>query len=147
MSTKFFKIISVGVLALALTVLTGGLANAVVTLNATTVSSDVALTLTGAAASTWSLSTGALTVNSGATAALTLDSGTTGAVNLGTGAAAKTITIGNNTTSTGLVLTAGTGGIDVTSTAAAADVLDISAASLTTAENSEVILFSNSLPT
>ena len=68
MSTKFFKIISVGVLALALTVLTGGVANATVTLNATSVPSDVALTLTGGAASTWSTSVGALTLTSAAAA-------------------------------------------------------------------------------
>src|SRR3989344_4627964 len=134
MSTKFFKIISVGTLALALAIFTGGVARAITTVNANAVTNDGALTITGAAASTWSLSAGALTVNSGATAALTLDSGTTGAVNLGTGASAKTITIGNNTTSTGIVFTSGTGGIDITSTAAIADVLDISAASLTTAD-------------
>jgi|GEM_PF-3303676 len=120
MSTKFFKIISVGVLALALAVFTGGIANAVVTLNATTVSSDVALTLTGAATSVWSLSGAgaALTINSGGAAALTLDSGTTGAVNLATGASAKTITIGNNATTTSLALTSGTGSQTFTSSVA-----------------------------
>jgi hypothetical protein len=81
------------------------------------------LTITGNAASTWSTtsgnltiqagsgtvslgsstvfsSTGALTVNSGAATALTVDSGTTGALNLGTSSNAKTITLGNNTGAT-----------------------------------------------
>jgi hypothetical protein len=47
------------------------------------------------------------------TGALTLDSGTTGAVNIGTNANAKTITIGNGTGATSLVLNAGTGAIDI----------------------------------
>ena len=47
------------------------------------------------------------------TGALTLDSGTTGAVNIGTNANAKTITIGNATGATSLVLNAGTGAINI----------------------------------
>src|SRR3989344_9340258 len=134
MSTKFFKIISVGTLALALAIFTGGVARAITTVNANAVTSDGALTITGAAASTWSLSTGALTINSAATSALNLDSGTTGAVNIATGASAKTVTIGNNTTSTGIVLTSGTGGIDFSSTAAIVDAFDFDANSITTGD-------------
>jgi hypothetical protein len=55
-------------------------------------------------------STGTLTVNSATTNALTLDSGTTGAVNIGTGANSKTITIGNTSTNTTVVLTKGASG-------------------------------------
>jgi hypothetical protein len=40
----------------------------------------------------------------------------TGAMNIGTGAAARTLTIGNNTTTSGLVLSAGTGDIVASST-------------------------------
>jgi len=46
---------------------------------------------------------------------LGIDSKGTGALNLGTGANAKTITIGNNTTSTALALTSGTGSQTFTS--------------------------------
>src|SRR3989338_7622494 len=94
-NSKFIKIISVGVLALAFVVFTGGVANAITTVNANAITNNGLLTITGAATSTWSLSTGALTINSAAGEALTLDSGTTGAVNLATGASAKTVTIGN----------------------------------------------------
>ena len=51
------------------------------------------LTITAGAASTWSTSAGALTIDGAG--GLTLDSDGTDAVNLGTEAAAKTITIGN----------------------------------------------------
>lgn len=47
------------------------------------------------------------------TSALTLDSGTTGAINIGTNANAKTITIGNGTGATSLVLNSGTGAINI----------------------------------
>ena len=47
------------------------------------------------------------------TSALTLDSGTTGAINIGINANAKTITIGNGTGATSLVLNAGTGAINI----------------------------------
>ncbi|KKT71432.1 MAG: hypothetical protein UW68_C0067G0002 [Candidatus Collierbacteria bacterium GW2011_GWB1_44_6] len=43
---------------------------------------------------------GAFSITTGTTGALTLDSGTTGAINIGTGANAKTITLGNTTTTT-----------------------------------------------
>ena len=47
------------------------------------------------------------------TSAFTLDSGTTGAINIGINANAKTITIGNGTGATSLVLNAGTGAINI----------------------------------
>lgn len=55
----------------------------------------------------------AATIQSADTYALTVDSGTTGALNLGTGAFAKTISLGNVTGATALVLNAGTGGISI----------------------------------
>ncbi len=57
----------------------------------------------------------ALTVSTDTSGALTLDSGTTGAVNLGTGANAKTITIGNTTSTTQVAVNAGSGNLVVTS--------------------------------
>ena len=63
--------------------------------------------------------TGALSFNSDTTNALTLDSGTTGAINIGTNSNAKTITIGNGTGATSLVLNAGTGNIDIGANAVA----------------------------
>lgn len=91
-----------------------------------------ALNLTGNAASTFSTSSGTLTIqsgsgtvslgsstvlsstgtlaiNSGAGAALTLDSGTTGAINMGTSANAKVITIGNVTSTTSITNNVGSG--------------------------------------
>jgi hypothetical protein len=60
---------------------------------------------------------GTLTADGGitttTTTALTLDSGTTGAIDVGTSASAKTITIGNATGATSLVLNAGTGAINI----------------------------------
>ncbi len=55
---------------------------------------------------------GAGTIATTTASALTLDSGTTGAVNLGTGASAKTVTLGNTTTTTALNFDTGTGGIN-----------------------------------
>lgn len=49
-----------------------------------------------------------LTIGTGTTGVLTLDSGTTGAVNIGGGANAKTVTIGNTTGATGVVINTGT---------------------------------------
>lgn len=48
-----------------------------------------------------------------ATTALAIDTATTGAVNIGTGASSKTITLGNVTGSTSLVLNSGTGAINI----------------------------------
>jgi hypothetical protein len=60
-------------------------------------------------------STGSLSITSTTTNAITLDSGTTGDVNVGTGANAKSITIGNVTTTTTVNLTKGaTGNIVLT---------------------------------
>jgi hypothetical protein len=71
-----------------------------------------AVTLASAAAS-------ALNLNSGTTGAVALDSGSTGAVNIGTNANAKTITIGNATGATSIVLNCGTGALNVGSNAIA----------------------------
>lgn len=72
-----------------------------------------------------STTTGVVTLDSGTTGTINigvdgtnaktvnLDSGTTGALNIGTSAFAKTITIGNGTGATSLVLNAGTGNIDI----------------------------------
>jgi hypothetical protein len=57
-----------------------------------------------------------VSITTGTTGALTLDSGTTGNVNLGTGASAKTISIGNSSGVTGLVINTGTSGTNNTST-------------------------------
>jgi len=86
--------------------------------------SSGALTITSAAAATWGTSAGNLTLQAGsgtvslgtstnltAAGALTIDSNTTSALNFGTGANAKTITIGNATTSTHVNILAGTGNI------------------------------------
>ena len=56
-----------------------------------------------------------LTINSMTTDALTLDSTTTGNINIGTNANAKTVTIGNVTGATSVVLNAGSGGIALNS--------------------------------
>jgi hypothetical protein len=56
---------------------------------------------------------GAVTLSSGAATALTIDSGTIGALDLGAGANAKTITLGNTTTTTALNINTGTGGINL----------------------------------
>ncbi len=56
---------------------------------------------------------GAGTLSSTGVNSLTVDSGTTGGVNIGTGSNEKTITIGNTTGATSLVLNAGTGNIDI----------------------------------
>jgi len=56
-------------------------------------------------------STGNLTVQSASADTLTLDSGTTGAINIGTSANAKTVTVGNKTGTSALVLQAGVNGI------------------------------------
>lgn len=79
-----------------------------------------AITITGNAASTWSTSTGNLTLQAGsgtvslgtstnltANGALTVDSNTTSALNFGTGANGKIITIGNNTSGTRIILNGG----------------------------------------
>jgi hypothetical protein len=69
---------------------------------------SAALALTGI---TGVSSTGALTLSSTTTNAVTLDSGTTGAVNIGNNANAKTITVGNVTGATGVVVNSGTAGV------------------------------------
>lgn len=80
----------------------------------TNVFTSTALTFAGGA-STISNSTvnAGLTVQSNGTGALTLDSSTTGAINVGTSANAKTITFGNSTGATSLVLNSGTGAINI----------------------------------
>lgn len=81
-------------------------AYAALTLGSTSVASDAALTLQGAAASTWSTSAGALTVDSAA------------GLNLGTSAASG-VTVGSTTGATSLTLRSGTGNISVSPIAAA----------------------------
>lgn len=71
---------------------------------------DNASVLTGQGDTTLSAS-GSLTVQSAPASTLILDSGTTGAVNIGTGANAKTVTVGNKTGTSALVLQAGVNGI------------------------------------
>ncbi len=56
---------------------------------------------------------GAGTINSGSGTTLTLDAGTNGNVDIGTGAFARTISIGNNTGASALILDAGTGNISI----------------------------------
>ena len=66
-------------------------------------------TLTGSALTFGSAS--ATSILSAAGQSLTLDSGTTGAIGIGTGANAKTITVGNVTGASNIIIKAGTGGI------------------------------------
>ncbi|NTW75720.1 MAG: hypothetical protein HGB34_02350 [Candidatus Moranbacteria bacterium] len=68
-------------------------------------------TLVGTNAVFTAASTGAVTLSSVSAAALTIDSDTTGALNIGTGASAKAITIGNGTGTTSINVNSGTGGI------------------------------------
>jgi|GEM_PF-1969004 hypothetical protein len=83
-------------------------AYATVTTNATSVTSDGALTFTGAAASTWSTSAGALTIDSAAG----LNLGTTNATGLTIGKSGVTTTVGGP-------LTVSTGGLTVSAGGAA----------------------------
>jgi hypothetical protein len=76
---------------------------------------------------------GVTTIASTAGNALNLDSGTTGAINIGTGANAKTLTFGNATGATGLVLTSGTAGISASTTASTTDGITFTANSITSA--------------
>jgi len=73
---------------------------------ATSITANSTLALSSAATSD-------LNITSGTTGNLNLDSGSTGAVNIGTNANAKTITIGNGSGATSVVLNAGTGNIDI----------------------------------
>lgn len=75
---------------------------------------------------------GAGTINSTTTNALTLDSTTTGAINLGTNANAKTITIGNATGTTSVVVNSGTNG--VTFNQVAAGIFKIQASAIPTTD-------------
>lgn len=63
--------------------------------------------------------TGPVSITTGTTGALTLDSGSTGAIDVGVNANAKTITIGNSTGATVIVMNAGTGGVDIGTNAVA----------------------------
>ena len=76
--------------------------------------------ITGSGAVTLSsAATSALNLNSGTTGTLGVDSGTTGAINIGTNANAKTITVGNATGATSIVLNCGTGALNIGSNAIA----------------------------
>lgn len=98
-----------------------GAAYATVTINATAVTSDGALTLTGAGASTWSLSSGALDIDSAGALSLNSSAGAVNlgndavaqAINIGTGLAARTITVGNETGTTSVEIDSGTGAINI----------------------------------
>jgi len=85
------KLSIVGFLALAVLLLTTGVAQAVVTVNSTSVTGSAALTLTGAAASNVDLGSA---TTSGVIAVGVLN---TGGINIGAGNTAKTIAIGTGT--------------------------------------------------
>jgi len=94
--------------------ITGGSTRFTVAAGASTLTGNSATTLAGGTTLALTSAAGSdLNVTSGTTGALNLDSGSTGAVNLGTNSNAKTITIGNGTGATSLVLNAGTGNIDI----------------------------------
>jgi fibronectin-binding autotransporter adhesin len=78
----------------------------------TSVGTLTGLTVTGSGTNVVSLTTGS-------TGVMTLDTGTTGAINIGTNANAKTITVGNGTGATSLVLDCGTGALNVGANAVA----------------------------
>ncbi len=100
MKDKIFKYVLVVVGGLVLSFAVAGLASAAITLNSTSVTSDGALTVNGAAASALTVGAAAQTgtVNVGtSTAAMTLNLGTGNGlhtINMGTGTAANAITIG-----------------------------------------------------
>ena len=56
-------------------------------------------------------STNTISITSGTTGTVTIDSGTTGAISIGTNANAKTITVGNATGASGIVLNSGSTGV------------------------------------
>jgi hypothetical protein len=86
-----------------------------VTINA---GASSAVNITGHATSVWQTDAGSLTIQGGTTLALlsttssaiSLDSGSIGDVNVGTGSNAKTITIGNGTSTTSVAINCGTNG-------------------------------------
>jgi hypothetical protein len=95
-----------------------GHVTAVTTATYLTAEADTLASVTGRGASTSTqvVLNGGVTTTT--TTALTLDSGTTGAINIGTSANAKTITVGNATGATGIVLNSGTAGVTVNTVAA-----------------------------
>ena len=70
----------------------------------TDITASAGLTIASAAASN-------IALNSGTTGTVTVDSGSTGSISIGTNANAKTITIGNTTGATQVIVNSGTGGI------------------------------------
>lgn len=86
--------------------LSGGAAGVVKADTSGNLTTQVAVT--GLTSLTGTTSLDVLTTTTGT---LTLDSGTTGAINIGTSANGKTITIGNTTSNTGIVINASTAGI------------------------------------
>jgi len=78
----------------------------------TSVGTLTGLTVTGTG-------TNAISLTTGTTGVLTLDSGSTGGINIGTNTNAKTITIGNATGATSVVLNCGTGALNIGSNAIA----------------------------
>ena len=91
--------------------------------NINTGTSTGAVTIGNSSAGAISLSSGSslsltglsTTISTISTGALTLDSGTTGAINIGTNANAKTITLGNTTSTTAVNINSGTGNINLQS--------------------------------
>lgn len=116
---KLKRIGMVAVLTLALSLCAGGgvAQGAALTLSDTTVSGSGALTLTGATASTWSATTGDLTID-GVAGSLILDSGE---------ATADAIRITASATAGGIDVDAGTGGINIATTSVSAGAVTIAA--------------------
>ena len=88
----------------------------------------------------------ATSIQSAAGQSITLDSGTTGAVGIGTGASVKTITIGNVTGASNIVIKAGTGGIS-NGDDAIAKTISIGSVSTTANDNINIATNASSLNT
>lgn len=72
--------------------------------------------ITGNSTTTLKAGTGGLTILTSTTGTISIDTGSTGALTIGTGSNAKSITIGNNTSTTSLNLNSGSGGMNLTVT-------------------------------
>ncbi|MBI2029972.1 site-specific integrase [Candidatus Gottesmanbacteria bacterium] len=111
-NTNYLLIDASGNITSNLTTLTidaGGTVDVTDVLNANSITSDAGVSIAASQSYTGS---GAVSLTSADTTTLTVDSGTTGGLNIGTGSNAKTITLGNTTTSTALNFDTGTGGIN-----------------------------------
>jgi len=132
---KFRKLNLLGIAVLTLTVAFVGVANATLTMDATTIAGSGNVTIDGVAASVYSIgattTTGTITIGGTAqegaiklgdsTAALTLSLGTGASgvktIHIGDGATANVITIGSNNGAGSVTITAGTGNFAVTGAA------------------------------